>query len=460
MSSRRDFFRTGGVALAALAVAEPLRPTSAGAQEIGHSVGLDSVPATGLLLPSGASSAADNPYTVWEWKPWDVVRDEPFPGAFRTVVGGAAFSTLDEVAWDPVMYQGYNVADGGSLANPAEPGAWWALEANYLNPSGSRWIEAYYEIRYGTEPGQQLRPIFFVFDRDANELRNIIFQTDVGLSFNDTDDQSWGNLTPTRMAVKGIEGQELDSEIAIGSKNGRSAQLSMSSDRHGTNFVLSPSGAGQWSTYIDGSVPMRLGPDSVVFGDPSAFDGVVTSRVAPDRLDAHANFTAAVREEQTSAVFQIKYGRTVWGTQIRSDGRVLAGLGDPDEQSMVAEGTGLSDTPVFASVTDQDTGVAFPAVGEVSLYASGTRVARLRSEKPKLSANPTVQELVDVLVQLDLVDLIPSTDSVPDDTSSASVADGDISEPAVPQVAEAPAAPDVAELSAEVPAIAGVVELT
>ena len=448
MSSRRHFIRTGGVTLAALAAAETMRPATAAAIV----PDLDGATTPGILVPTAATSRADNPHTVWEWKPWDMVLDAPSPAGFHTVIGGAAFRTEDDEQWDPVMYQGYNVADGGALANPAEPGAWWALEANYLNPSGARWIESYFEIRYGPEQGEQLRPLFFVFDRDANELQSIIFQSDVGLSFNDTSDRSWGNLTPTRLALKGSDDQESDTEIAIGSKNGRTAQLSISSDRHESNFVLAPSGAGQWSTYIDGRVPMRLAPDSVVFGDPSSFDGVVTSRVAAERVDAHANYTAAVREEQTSAAFQIKYGRTNWGTNIQSDGRVLAGVGDPHEQSMVDDGTGFSETPVFSAVSDQGSGMAFPTVGEVSLYAGGTRVARLRSEKPKLSRQATVAELIDVLVQLDLVELVDLLDT---DTAAATDIETETgSDGAESTVLDAGADSTEAPVSATVPAVA------
>lgn len=415
-TSRRQFLTGGGAAMAAFALGDPLRQISDDTTVVlpQSQDTTRPLPLPALLVPTTAASIADNPRVLWEWKPWDAVRDQPADGAFRTIVDGRTFENPDDVQWNPTMRQGYNVDEGGWLQNPDEPGAWWGIDANYLSPSGTRWIGAYYEVRYGPERGESLRPLYFLYDRERQELSNTIFQTDFGLALTDSSDVTWGSVTPTRLTVRGIEGQEVDSEISVGSKNGRGAQLSISSDRHQSNFVLAPSGSGQWSTFIDGQTQMRMAPDSVVFGDTESFDGTVTSRVAPDRVDTHANFTAAVRDDQSTAAFQLKYGRTTWGTRIGPDGRLIVGVGDPGNRALVGDGTGYSDTPVIASTGDRSTGVAFPAAGEVSLYASGERVAHLSAKKPDLPANPTIQQLVDVLVQLDLVNLIPDELTVDD----------------------------------------------
>ena len=137
--------------------------------------------------------------TLWSFQPADTNR-----GPFQWVMGGAAFDSV----FDPVMYLGYNVADGGGVAKSGEASFRTALESHYRN-GGVNNFEYYFEYMSGDLVTRR-RPFFLQMDKSTGAVNSMQFSANTAYFTQESDEAPYftisrGNITSAPYAGTPIE---------------------------------------------------------------------------------------------------------------------------------------------------------------------------------------------------------------------------------------------------------------
>lgn len=137
--------------------------------------------------------------TLWSFQPADTNR-----GPFQWVMGGAAFDSV----FDPVMYLGYNVTDGGGVAKSGEASFRTALESHYRN-GGVNNFEYYFEYMSGDLVTRR-RPFFLQMDKSTGAVNSMQFSANTAYFTQESDEAPYftisrGNITSAPYAGTPIE---------------------------------------------------------------------------------------------------------------------------------------------------------------------------------------------------------------------------------------------------------------
>jgi hypothetical protein len=137
--------------------------------------------------------------TLWSFQPADTDR-----GPFQWVMGGAAFDSV----FDPVMYLGYNVTDGGGVAKSGEASFRTALESHYRN-GGVNNFEYYFEYMSGDLVTRR-RPFFLQMDKSTGAVNSMQFSSNTAYFTQESDEAPYftisrGNITSAPYAGTPIE---------------------------------------------------------------------------------------------------------------------------------------------------------------------------------------------------------------------------------------------------------------
>lgn len=226
-------------------------------------------------------------------------------GPFVWEMGGATFSG----EYDHALYNGYNVASGGTQRLAGEPYCADVLESDF-NELGFHWLERY--IEYSTPNGSHVRPFFLGFDKSTNNVDlavNRFFLSAPSISLMRPSD----SLTFVQFQVgltQFAQGTAVGTNTLLVSTNHASATSALILGQ-GTagQLVLLHSGTGTGAISIGGKTPIRFqgigstntGQDYVYintnFGDAALL-------VSPgSNFPAAATILARNRSGQTGAIF-------------------------------------------------------------------------------------------------------------------------------------------------------------
>ncbi|MFA7265134.1 MAG: hypothetical protein WC054_02380 [Candidatus Nanopelagicales bacterium] len=151
---------------------------------------------------------------VWEYQPADTNR-----GPFRWIIGGAAFNG----EFDPVMYLGYNVADGGGLAKAGEPSFRWNIESHY-DDGAKDTFETYWEYMSGDMSAQK-RPIFLQMRKSDGKVFAFLLRTDTLYLTDEAADLPYVMFNPGAIAMPARAGQS--NTISMQAASGQPTSFAM-----------------------------------------------------------------------------------------------------------------------------------------------------------------------------------------------------------------------------------------
>lgn len=301
--------------------------------------------------------------TLWSFQPADTNR-----GPFQWVMGGAAFDSV----FDPVMYLGYNVADGGGVAKSGEASFRTALESHYRN-GGVNNFEYYFEYMSGDLVTRR-RPFFLQMDKSTGAVNSMQFSANTAYFTQESDEAPYFTISRGNITSAPYAGTPIEWRIKAAS-----AQNSVFTMENSTSVALTI------ETLSANSAVLRAGS------------------IANENLYLFNNRGIAVNVQDNAAALTVM-GGAVGSVAVFRAGSVAGNLTTwQDNASSVLASVSAAGLATFAGVTLTD------ATNLVFGTSTGTKIGTATSQKLGFyNATPIIRPSGSILTALSSLGLVGS----------------------------------------------------
>ena len=301
--------------------------------------------------------------TLWSFQPADTNR-----GPFQWVMGGAAFDSV----FDPVMYLGYNVTDGGGVAKSGEASFRTALESHYRN-GGVNNFEYYFEYMSGDLVTRR-RPFFLQMDKSTGAVNSMQFSANTAYFTQESDEAPYFTISRGNITSAPYAGTPIEWRIKAAS-----AQNSVFTMENSTSVALTV------ETLSANSAVLRAGS------------------IANENLYLFDNRGIAVNVQDNAAALTVK-GGAVGSVAVFRAGSVAGNLTTwQDNASSVLASVSAAGLATFAGVTLTD------ATNLVFGTSTGTKIGTATSQKLGFyNATPIIRPSGSILTALSNLGLVGS----------------------------------------------------
>ena len=301
--------------------------------------------------------------TLWSFQPADTNR-----GPFQWVMCGAAFDSV----FDPVMYLGYNVTDGGGVAKSGEASFRTALESHYRN-GGVNNFEYYFEYMSGDLVTRR-RPFFLQMDKSTGAVNSMQFSANTAYFTQESDEAPYFTISRGNITSAPYAGTPIEWRIKAAS-----AQNSVFTMENSTSVALTI------ETLTEDSAVLRAGS------------------IANENLYLFDNRGIAVNVQDNAAALTVK-GGAVGSVAVFRAGSVAGNLTTwQDNASSVLASVSAAGLATFAGVTLTD------ATNLVFGTSTGTRIGTATSQKLGFyNATPIIRPSGSILTALSNLGLVGS----------------------------------------------------
>lgn len=301
--------------------------------------------------------------TLWSFQPADTNR-----GPFQWVMGGAAFDSV----FDPVMYLGYNVTDGGGVAKSGEASFRTALESHYRN-GGVNNFEYYFEYMSGDLVTRR-RPFFLQMDKSTGAVNSMQFSANTAYFTQESDEAPYFTISRGNITSAPYAGTPIEWRIKAAS-----AQNSVFTMENSTSVALTV------ETLSANSAVLRAGS------------------IANENLYLFNNRGIAVNVQDNAAALTVM-GGAVGPVAVFRAGSVAGNLTTwQDNASSVLASVSAAGLATFAGVTLTD------ATNLVFGTSTGTKIGTATSQKLGFfNATPVIQQTGNALDALEALGLVAS----------------------------------------------------
>ena len=301
--------------------------------------------------------------TLWSFQPADTNR-----GPFQWVMGGAAFDSV----FDPVMYLGYNVADGGGVAKSGEASFRTALESHYRN-GGVNNFEYYFEYMSGDLVTRR-RPFFLQMDKSTGAVNSMQFSANTAYFTQESDEAPYFTISRGNITSAPYAGTPIEWRIKAAS-----AQNSVFTMENSTSVALTI------ETLTEDSAVLRAGS------------------IANENLYLFNNRGIAVNVQDNAAALTVM-GGAVGPVAVFRAGSVAGNLTTwQDNASSVLASVSSAGLATFAGLTLSD------ATNLVFGTSTGTRIGTATSQKLGFyNATPIIRPSGSILTALSNLGLVGS----------------------------------------------------
>jgi len=301
--------------------------------------------------------------TLWSFQPADTNR-----GPFQWVMCGAAFDSV----FDPVMYLGYNVTDGGGVAKSGEASFRTALESHYRN-GGVNNFEYYFEYMSGDLVTRR-RPFFLQMDKSTGAVNSMQFSANTAYFTQESDEAPYFTISRGNITSAPYAGTPIEWRIKAAS-----AQNSVFTMENSTSVALTI------ETLTEDSAVLRAGS------------------IANENLYLFNNRGIAVNVQDNAAALTVM-GGAVGPVAVFRAGSVAGNLTTwQDNASSVLASVSAAGLATFAGVTLTD------ATNLVFGTSTGTRIGTATSQKLGFyNATPIIRPSGSILTALSNLGLVGS----------------------------------------------------